>query len=261
MKSSETGPESSEASTGSSESRQRVIVPRVTNPTEQLAAALAAIRVDLELPTAFPPEVEREAAEAVAAYALPDLDLTDIEFVTIDPEGSTDLDQAVHCARSGDGYVVHYAIADVPAFVVAGGAVDAESRERGQTLYGPDGRIPLHPTSISEDAASLLENQVRGAYVWTMALDAAANVGATTLERARIRSRHQYSYPQVQQLIDDLWVARAQDDVVLVVVRANVRVEVDLALQSGHDRYALCRIVCAERVSGRRCADHERKHV
>lgn len=199
MKSSEPAQQSSEPA---QEPRQRVIVPRFPNPTAELAEALAAIRHELELPTAFPPGVEREAAETVAAYTLPELDLTGIEFVTIDPEGATDLDQAVHCARSGDGYVVHYAIADVPAFVVAGAAVDAESRVRGQTLYGPDGRIPLHPTSISEDAASLLENQVRGAYVWTMTLDATAAVTSTTLARARIRSRHQYSYPQVQQLLD-----------------------------------------------------------
>ena len=31
-----------------------------------------------------------------------------------------DLDQALHIERSGDGYVVHYAIADVAAFVTPG---------------------------------------------------------------------------------------------------------------------------------------------
>jgi len=40
--------------------------------------------------------------------------------VTIDPEGARDLDQALHIERSDDGYVVHYAIADVAAFVQAG---------------------------------------------------------------------------------------------------------------------------------------------
>ena len=54
------------------------------------------------------------------APRLPDLDRTDLEFVTIDPAGAMDLDQAMHLERDGDGYVVHYAIADVMAFIDAG---------------------------------------------------------------------------------------------------------------------------------------------
>jgi exoribonuclease R len=99
--------------------------------------------------------------------------------------------------------VVRYAIADVPAFVRPGGAVDAEARLRGQTIYAPDGRIPLHPVIISEHAASLLEGQVRGAFVWTFELDAKANVTATTLVRAKVRSRAQLSYDTVQKQLDD----------------------------------------------------------
>ncbi|CAN5332379.1 RNB domain-containing ribonuclease [soil metagenome] len=182
--------------------RERVIVPRVPNPTEQLAATLRQIREELGLSEAFPPSVEAEAERAVTAVELPSEDQTSVEFVTIDPEGATDLDQAMHLARSGEGYVVTYAIADVPAFVTPGGEVDAQARERGQTLYAPDGRIPLHPTVISESAASLLEGEVRGAYVWTFTLDAAAEVVSTELVRARIRSRHQYSYEQVQRQLD-----------------------------------------------------------
>ena len=180
--------------------RERVIVPKVRRPADLLTDTLRQIRADLELPESFPPEVEAEAAET--APELPSLDLTAIEFVTIDPEGATDLDQAVQMERAGDGYLVRYAIADVPAYVREGGAIDAEARRRGQTLYAPDGRIPLHPTAISESAASLLQGQVRGAYVWTFELDAAANVTATRLELARIRSRHQYSYVEVQEQLD-----------------------------------------------------------
>ena len=183
--------------------RGRVIVPRFPNPQSLLADTLRQIREDLNLPESFPPDVEAEAVEVVDLAELPSNDLTSIDFVTIDPEGATDLDQALHLERAGQGYRAHYAIADVPNFVRAGGAIDAEARERGQTLYAPDGRIPLHPTVISESAASLLEGQLRGAYVWTFELDAAANVVSTGLVRARIRSRRQYSYVEVQAQLDD----------------------------------------------------------
>ncbi len=56
-----------------------------------------------------------------------------------------DLDQAMYLERDGDGYVVHYAIADVAAFVDPGGAIDTEAHRRGETLYGADSKIPLHP--------------------------------------------------------------------------------------------------------------------
>lgn len=177
-------------------------MPRARQREGALAARLQQIREELELPESFPEAVEREAREVVASVEPPELDLTDVPFVTIDPPGATDLDQALHIERSEDGYVVQYAIADVPAFVPPGGAIDTEARERGQTLYAPDGRIPLHPPIISEDAASLLPNRVRGAYVWTFPLDEDGEVSATALQRARVRSTAQLTYEEAQALAD-----------------------------------------------------------
>lgn len=167
-----------------------------------LVAALGAIRADLDLPTGFTPEVEAEAARAVEAYRLPDLDLTDIPFVTIDPAGSTDLDQALAIERDGAGWRVFYAIADLPGFVSPGGAIDAESRERGQTLYAADGRIPLHPVAISEGAASLLPDVGRGAFVWEFGLDAAGQETSVEVRLARVRSRRQWTYEEAQAAVD-----------------------------------------------------------
>lgn len=90
-------------------------------------------------------------------------DLRALPFLTLDPAGSRDLDQALAIEPTHDGAIVHYAIADVAAFVEPGGAVDAEARRRGQTMYASDGRIPLHPTALSEDAASLLPDRDRRA--------------------------------------------------------------------------------------------------
>lgn len=175
---------------------------RLTETTDELDAALAAIREELGLSTEFPAAAVAEAESFAAAPLLPEADQTDVAFVTVDPEGSTDLDQALHLEREGDGYIVRYAIADVPAFVSPGGPIDVEARRRGQTMYAPDGRVPLHPPVVSEGAASLLEGQECGAYVWTMHLDAAGDVTKTTLERARVRSREQLTYETAQQRID-----------------------------------------------------------
>ena len=174
-----------------------------------LLERLAALRTELELPPAFPAPVlaEAEAAAREVHAGLtgsPDhADRTALPFVTVDPAGSTDLDQALLLTPADDdGILVRYAIADVPAFVTPDGAVDAEARRRGQTVYLPDGRVPLHPEVLSEDAASLLPDRERPAFVWTFLLDAAGAVVETGLERARIRSRAQLTYGQVQAFLD-----------------------------------------------------------
>ncbi len=157
----------------------------------------------MELPTAYPAEAVQEAQRAVENLKLPDQDLREIPFVTIDPATSTDLDQALFIDRAGDGYKVLYAIADVPSFVAPGGALDAETRLRGQTFYAPDGRIPLHPEVISENAGSLLAEQDCSAFVWDFDLDAKAEVLTVAVARATVRSRAKLSYKGAQQQIDD----------------------------------------------------------
>ncbi|TQL67868.1 RNB domain-containing protein [Nocardioides albertanoniae] len=167
-----------------------------------LREGIAALQAELGVSAEFPPEVEEAAAAAAAQPRLPDLDRTDLPFVTIDPETSMDLDQALHLAREGDGYVVHYAIADVAAFVSPGDPVDLEANRRGESLYAADAKIPLHPKVLSEDAASLLPDQVRPALLWTHKLDATGEGIETIVERALVRSRAKLSYDGVQAMFD-----------------------------------------------------------
>ena len=169
-----------------------------------LRDGIAEIQRELEVTAQFPPEVEAAAAAAVAAPRLPSLDRTDLPMVTIDPAGSMDLDQALHlaCTDSG-GYVLHYAIADLAAFITAGDPVDLEAHKRGQTLYGADSRIPLHPTVISEGGASLLPDQVRPALLWSVTMDGEGERTDVEVKRALVRSRAQLDYPGAQKLIDD----------------------------------------------------------
>jgi exoribonuclease R len=182
---------------------------RLSGPDETSVAALTQrfgqIRRDLGIPVDFPADV-REAAQAAAEQPhASDLDLRDVPFITVDPPGSTDLDQAMFLSRRGgsaEGYHVDYAIADVPAFVSPGHPVDAEARRRGQTLYAPDARTPLHPQVLSENAASLLQDGDRPAFVWRFDLDGEGSVEHVDLVRATVRSRHRLDYDTVQAAAD-----------------------------------------------------------
>ena len=199
-------------------------VPSDQVESPELAAAFDGLRQRLELPAQFPAEVEEEARRAVAAPELPERDETAVPFFTIDPEGSTDLDQAMCLERDGDGYRVRYAIADVPAFVEAGGALDAETHRRGQTIYLPDQRIPLHPKTISEDAASLLEGQTRPAFVWNMKLDASGDCTAYEVYRAMVSSKKRLDYTFVQEQVDS---GNADESLMLLKEIGEKRIEME----------------------------------
>ncbi|MBV9594740.1 MAG: RNB domain-containing ribonuclease [Actinobacteria bacterium] len=167
-------------------------------PARRVAGApldFAALRASSEVPGDFSPAVLHAAEEAAQSPRLPDADATDIPFVTVDPAGSRDLDQAVHIDKRPDGgYLVNYAIADVAAFLEPDSAIDQEANRRGETLYFPDARVPLHPAVLSEGAASLLPGQTRPAVLWQIQLDANAEVEAVVVRRSRVRSREQSDY-------------------------------------------------------------------
>jgi len=175
-----------------------------------------ALREELGVVEEFPPEALAEAEEAARSPRLPDLDRTDVDLLTVDPPGSRDLDQALALERHDRGYKIHYAIADVAAFVAPGGALDVESHRRAQTLYGPDSRIPMLPPQLSEGAASLLPGQVRPALLWTHELDSRGELTETSVVRALVRSRSQRTYGEVDDLpllreIGELRQALARD--------------------------------------------------
>jgi exoribonuclease R len=175
--------------------------------THRVAGApldFAALRAELEVPGDFASEVLDEATRSAGNVPLPDEDATDIPFVTVDPVGSRDLDHAVHLARDGDGYLVSYAIADMAAFVAAGGALDLETHRRGETLYFPDKRVPLHPPVLSEGAASLLPGELRPAVLWRIGLAHDGTVRSSDVRRARVRSTARLDYAGVQAALDAL---------------------------------------------------------
>lgn len=169
---------------------------------QSLAQALAALSDEFKLPDGFGADVLAEVDAVIAGHQLPAPDLTALPFITIDPPSSQDLDQAMYLERSGDGYVVHYAIADVPSFVPAGGPLDAETRRRGQTVYTPGQRIPLHPLPLSEGAASLFANDPRSAYVWEIHLGADGSQSSATVRRATVQSIAKLGYEEAQEMHD-----------------------------------------------------------
>lgn len=200
--------------------------------TDSLRQRFAQIREEQDVPGEFPAEVVAEARQAMEPgwAELPTRDETAIPFITIDPPGSMDLDQALHIEEEqtehGAGFRVRYAITDLPAFVKPSGAIDQEARRRGQTIYAPDQRTPLHPPELSEGAASLLPDQTCPAFVWDIHLGSDGAVTAATVYRALVRSSARTDYPSVQDQVDD---GTAEGTIALLAKVGPLRIERELA--------------------------------
>ena len=163
-----------------------------------LKVGLGSIRTQYKLPAAFPAEAEAEAAIAVSRPLDGHADLTAMPFVTIDPTSATDLDQAFAIEASGGDLLLHYAIADIGAFVAPGGPIDREAWQRGVTVYLPGAKVSLYPPLLSEGAASLLPDGPRPAILFTVRVDPAGAPKLQSVQRALVRSRAKLGYATVR---------------------------------------------------------------
>ncbi len=168
------------------------------DPALLLADGLAAIRTQFQIPAAFPAGVEAAAAAAALRAPTAHVDRTALRFVTLDPASSTDLDQAFAIEAAGGDLLLHYAIADVGWFVDPGSPLDVEAWARGATTYLPDGKAPLYPKVLSEQAASLLPDGNRPAVLFTVRIAPDGTQKLDGVERAVVRSRAKLGYETLQ---------------------------------------------------------------
>lgn len=81
---------------------------------------------------------------------------------TIDPNGTPELDDAVHAKKLPGGKVeIGIHVADIANFVKANSLVDREAKKRGTAVYLVDRLVNMLPKRISTELCSLLPGQER----------------------------------------------------------------------------------------------------
>ncbi|MDC9580494.1 exoribonuclease II [Xenorhabdus sp. PR6a] len=94
------------------------------------------------------------------------VDLTALDFVTIDSATTEDMDDALHITKNDDGSLkLSIAIADPTAYIKAGSELDKIAYQRSFTNYLPGFNIPMLPRELSDDLCSLRPNMRRPALV------------------------------------------------------------------------------------------------
>jgi len=140
--------------------------------------------------------------------------MEDIPFVTIDNDGSRDLDQAVYVEECFSGYRIVYALADASFFITPGSSIFNEALGRGASFYFPDYAVPMLPRELSEGLISLNCGERRRAIVFNIQIDLNGNVLKTEISRSFIRSREKLSYSQVQEFYDSGCFGYLEEDIV-----------------------------------------------
>jgi hypothetical protein len=125
------------------------------------------------------------------------VDLRELDFITVDPLGARDLDDAM-CARiENNGYAFYTAIADVPYILPYMNTVDRDAYNRGLTHYLADDKVAhMLPSVISTDKCSLVPHQDRAAIVVKQILGWDFQLKGFEIFAAVINSHEQLSYGQ-----------------------------------------------------------------
>ncbi len=154
-----------------------------------------------ELPYEFSREALTEAKKLPEEVKKSDWkgreDVTSLPLVTIDSETARDFDDAVYCERSGKGYRLVVAIADVSHYVQPGGALDSEAYQRGNSVYFPRRVIPMLPEKISNGLCSLNSGVERLCMVCDMTVTASGEITGYRFYSAVMFSHARLTYTEV----------------------------------------------------------------
>ena len=127
------------------------------------------------------------------------VNLEHIPFVTIDPVGCKDKDDAIYDEPIKNGFRTYIAIADVSSGVKVGSELDKEAFKRGNSAYLGGGVYPMFPTELSNGIFSLDENQPRLAVVASCDVSYDGRISNPKVEIAVINVRKGYSYEEAEK--------------------------------------------------------------
>ncbi|MGB5257062.1 MAG: ribonuclease R [Woeseiaceae bacterium] len=129
-------------------------------------------------------------------------DLRSLDLVTIDGADARDFDDAVYCEKSGSGWRLLVAIADVSHYVDVGTELDKEATRRGTSVYFPDRVVPMLPEVLSNGLCSLNPKVDRLCMVCDMRVSAEGKVTRATFYEAVMRSKARLTYSQVSKFLE-----------------------------------------------------------
>ncbi len=152
--------------------------------------------------------LEKEAPNGVATEMLDEglerVDLTALDFVTIDSASTEDMDDALFVeALADDKLQLTVAIADPTAWIAEGSKLDNIAKVRAFTNYLPGFNIPMLPRELSDDLCSLRAQEVRPVLACRMIIAADGTIEEDiTFFAATIESKAKLVYDEVSDWLE-----------------------------------------------------------
>ncbi len=144
----------------------------------------------------------KENAKKDASKNKKRVDLTALDFCTIDPATAKDHDDAIYYDTKTS--TLYVAIADVSYFVKEGTELDKQALKRASSIYFPNQVLPMLPFELSENLCSLKPLEERFAFVFKMKLDTKnLEVIHSEVFEALIISQKKYSYGRIDRVLEN----------------------------------------------------------
>ena len=160
-----------------------------------------------DIPHEFPQSVLDEAAavplEVPASAHRGRVDLRGTPLVTIDGEDAKDFDDAVFCERTGSGWRLVVAIADVSNYVRPETPLDEEAQLRATSVYFPGFVVPMLPETLSNGICSLNPKVDRLCFVCDMQLNGRGEVTSAKFYEAVMNSHARLTYTEVWNAVGE----------------------------------------------------------
>jgi len=131
------------------------------------------------------------------------LDLTGQRCVTIDDDGTRDIDDGLALERRADGGLrlwIH--VADPGRLVEPDSPLDLEARRRGSSLYLASGNLPMFPLTLTTGPFSLRAGVRSAAWSTWVDLDAEGDIADYGIVRSWVKPTYRLSYSDADDLID-----------------------------------------------------------
>ncbi len=146
-----------------------------------------------------------EAAELAASKPLDDAprEIFEHNVVTIDSVATRDIDDAISFSAEGANTTIGVHITEAAFYVEHNSDLDKEIRERAVSIYMPDLTLPMIPTVLSEQVASLVQGEFRPAISAVAVFDADFQMIEFSIVRSLIKVGERLSYEETDRRIKD----------------------------------------------------------
>jgi exoribonuclease-2 len=140
-------------------------------------------------------------------------DLTHLSLMTIDGQGTLDFDDAISIEEKEDAFRLGVHIVDVGHFIKKNDVIDQEAGVRASSIYMPDQKISMLPPVLAEGLCSLKAGELRPAISIMIDLSPQAEVVSTQILQSLITVKHQLTYYDVNNGVDEIAQLRLLQDV------------------------------------------------